>query len=48
VGFVEALKRERQQNDSKARWLKYSYIAVCVGLGLVSLAGTTAIVAGYA
>ena len=46
-GFVEALRRERQRNESKARWLKYSYIAVCVGLGLVSLAGTTAIVAGY-
>jgi hypothetical protein len=41
-GFVDRLKREREQNDSKARWLKLSYVLVCVGLGLVSLAGTTA------
>jgi hypothetical protein len=46
-GFVEALRREREQNDTKERWLKLSYIVVCVGLGLVSLAGTTAIVDGY-
>jgi hypothetical protein len=46
-GFVEALTRERQRNDSKARWLKLSYIVVCVALGLVSLAATTAIVDGY-
>jgi hypothetical protein len=46
-GFIESLKRERQLNDSKARCLKFSYIAVCVGLSLVSLAGTTAIVDGY-
>lgn len=46
-GFVDALKRERQLNESKARWLKLSYVVVCVGLGLVSVAGTTAIVGGY-
>jgi hypothetical protein len=46
-GFVDALRRERQRNESKAGWLKFSYIALCVGLGLVSLAGTTAIVDGY-
>jgi hypothetical protein len=46
-GFVDALKRERQRNESKARWLKLSYIVVCVGLGLVSLAGATAIVDRY-
>lgn len=46
-GFVDALKRERQRNESKAGWLKFSYIVVCVGLGLVSLAGATAIVGRY-
>jgi hypothetical protein len=46
-GFVDALRRERRRNESKAHWLKLSYIAVCVGLGFVSLAGTTAIVDRY-
>ena len=46
-GFVDTLKRERQLNESKARWLKLSYVVVCVGLGLVSVAGTTAIVDRY-
>ena len=46
-GFVDALKRERERNESKARWLKLSYIVVCIGLGFVSLAGATAIVDRY-
>jgi hypothetical protein len=46
-GYVEALRRERKRNDDKERWLKLSYVVVCLGLGLVSLAGTTAIVDGY-
>lgn len=44
-GFVDALRRERQQNESKERWLRLSYVVVCVGLGFVTVAGTAAIVA---
>jgi hypothetical protein len=46
-GFVGTLRRERERNDDKERWLKLSYVVVCLGLGFVSVAGTTAIVAGY-
>jgi hypothetical protein len=46
-GFVDRLKREREQNDSKARWLKLSYVLVCVGLGLVEPCRDDGIVAGY-
>jgi hypothetical protein len=39
TGSVGVLKRERIRNNRKARWLRFGYIAMSVGLLLVSGAG---------
>jgi hypothetical protein len=47
-GYVEALARDRERNEMKARWLKLSYVVVTFGLALVSLAGVVATIGRYA
>jgi hypothetical protein len=39
TGLVAALRKDRDNNDDKAKWLQRSYYGVCVALGLVALAG---------
>lgn len=46
-GYITALVRDRERNDSKAKWLGRSYALVCVGLLLVALAGTAATLDRY-
>lgn len=36
--YVEALARERDRNEEKARWLRVAYIATALGVGLVAAA----------
>lgn len=37
--YVEALARERERNEEKARWLRVGYLAAALGVGLVAVAG---------
>jgi ABC-type long-subunit fatty acid transport system fused permease/ATPase subunit len=37
MGLVVAIERERNRNAAKARWLKFAYIAVALGLLFVAL-----------
>lgn len=46
-GLISALKRERDRNEQKARWLKTSYLTVCTGLIFVALAGGIATIDRY-
>jgi hypothetical protein len=39
TGSVGVLKRERNRNNRKARWLRFGYVAMSIGLLLVSGAG---------
>jgi hypothetical protein len=38
-GDIGVLKRERDRNNRKARWLRYGYVAMATGLLFVSSAG---------
>jgi MFS family permease len=46
-GYTKALRTERERNDKKADWLGRSYIAVCIGLVLVAIAGAAATLDRY-
>jgi hypothetical protein len=47
LGYVDALRQDREINDGKARWLRRSYFLVCIGLVLVGCAATAATVDRY-
>jgi hypothetical protein len=46
-GYVKALERDRERNDSKAIWLGRGYKLLCAGLVFVVLAGTAATLDSY-
>jgi hypothetical protein len=46
-GLIDALNRERERNEEKARWLKTSYLLVCLGLVLVAAAGASSTIDRY-
>lgn len=46
-GYLRTLARDRQRNNTKALWLRISYILVTVGLILVAAAGAVATLDRY-
>lgn len=47
-GYTQSLRVERDRNNGKAKWLRWSYVTVCLGLVCVAGAGGVATVDRYA